>query len=323
MSDHESLVNVPVQLLGTVGYLKTTRIMKSFARLMKDRKHEQKFAVLERKLKAQLKKNYWGKGTSLKLIEQQSREASLTYINNLPDGEREAALANLEKTGASYNRQTYYALMLYSEVIPEDERAAAVDSLLQALDRAPAGHFTTGIFGTKYVLEILSRYGHADRVLEIVNSTEFPGWGYMISKGATTQWETWKESDDIYSNCHPMFGSVSAWFYRWVAGIQPVSPGFSDILITPLTHPQLPSLDASYQTPRGPVRLRWEQKGERVIYDITIPRGSKAVFRLPSKKKNNLVVRKAGTTRDYAPLLTGSEANEFRLSPGQYSITAE
>ena len=56
----------------------------------------------------------------------------------------------------------------------------------------------------------------------------------MIDRGATTIWETWKESDNVYSNCHPMFGSVSEWFYRWLGGIQPdpENPGFRKFIIS-------------------------------------------------------------------------------------------
>ena len=41
----------------------------------------------------------------------------------------------------------------------------------------------------------------------------------MLDRGATTLWETWRESDDVYSNCHPMFGSVDEWILRF--GMKP------------------------------------------------------------------------------------------------------
>jgi alpha-L-rhamnosidase len=37
----------------------------------------------------------------------------------------------------------------------------------------------------------------------------------MLDRGATTLWETWKESDNVYSNCHPMFGSVDEWILKY------------------------------------------------------------------------------------------------------------
>ena len=80
---------------------------------------------------------------------------------------------------------------------------------------------TTGIFGTPYALEAISEYLSPQITINIVNSGDYPGWGYMVEQGATTLWETWKESDNIYSNSHPMFGSVTEWFYRWLGGIRP------------------------------------------------------------------------------------------------------
>ena len=52
-------------------------------------------------------------------------------------------------------------------------------------------------------------------------------------RGATTVWETWKKSDNTYSNCHPMFGTVTEWFYRWLGGIRPLDdePGFKKFII--------------------------------------------------------------------------------------------
>ena len=91
-----------------------------------------------------------------------------------------------------FNRQTLFATLLFYDVVPEEETGAAVDSLLKALRRAPSGHFTTGIFGTKYILEVVSNYISPEKVFEIVNSQEYPGWGYRIANGATTIWETWK-----------------------------------------------------------------------------------------------------------------------------------
>ena len=109
---------------------------------------------------------------------------------------------------------------------------ATKDSLLSAVQHGPAGHFTTGIFGTKYVLEALSENISSDTVYHIINSKAYPGWGFMIDNGATSLWETWKESDDTFSNSHPMFGTVTEWFYRWLAGIRPdpKNPGFKKFI---------------------------------------------------------------------------------------------
>ena len=88
----------------------------------------------------------------------------------------------------------------------------------------------------------------AAAVYKVVNSRSYPGWGNMIDRGATTIWETWKESDDIYSNCHSIFGSVSEWMYRWLAGIRPDPdhPGFEKFTIAPSLPAGLDHVTCSY-----------------------------------------------------------------------------
>ena len=93
-------------------------------------------------------------------------------------------------------------------LVPEAARAAAEERMVDQVLREHDGHIATGIFGTKYLLESLAEAGRADVAYEIVNQKTFPGWGYMLEMGATTLWEHWELSEDVYSHNHPMFGSV-------------------------------------------------------------------------------------------------------------------
>jgi alpha-L-rhamnosidase len=218
LSDHESLKPVPVQLIGTCHYLQSAQIMKTFASVMGDKLSEDKYEKLAEKLKNLVKEEFWDKPVTGKI-----------------------------------NRQTLFSTLLYHEIIPSDEIPAAIDSLKKAVLSGPSGHFNTGIFGTKYVLETLSQYASPSEVYNIVNSTSYPGWGYMINRGATTIWETWKESDNTYSNCHPMFGTVTEWYYRWLGGIRPdpKNPGFKEFILTPTTPEGLEFVNCTYHSPQG------------------------------------------------------------------------
>ena len=186
LSDHESLEPVPVQLTGTSHYLQCARIMKTFAGVMGDKANEVKYEQLAEQLKNLIRDEFWDKPVKGKI-----------------------------------NRQTLFSTLLYHGVVPASQIEAAKDSLLTAIKNGPSSHFNTGIFGTKYGLEAISENISPNIIFDIVNSTDYPGWGFMIDQGATTIWETWKESDNTYSNCHPMFGTVTEWYYRWLGGIRP------------------------------------------------------------------------------------------------------
>ena len=106
------------------------------------------------------------------------------------------------------------ATALFLGLVPADQITAAESVLLKELqctDYSP----TTGIFSTRYMLMYLSEHGRIDIAGRIVRNRAKYGWMQMMDRGATTLWETWKESDNIFSNCHPMFGSVDEWILRY------------------------------------------------------------------------------------------------------------
>jgi len=287
LSDHEALIPSPVQLIGTTHYLKCAEIMTRFAKLMNDSQHEKQFALLSEELKAKLLNKFW----------------------NHP-------------TDAAINKQTLFASLLYHEVIPEKDARAAQDSLAASINKGIAGHLMTGIFGTKYALEAASANGLGDQVFSLINSTQFPGWGFMVDKGATTIWETWKESDNVYSNCHPMFGVVSEWFYRWLGGIRPDPdyPGFKKFVIAPVIPAGLDFVNCSYLSPFGKIKSNWKTKKNNICFELTIPQNTTASFELPSIKNAITIIEKLKGFRVVMKKVVHDERIKEVLSEGSYRI---
>jgi len=191
------------------------------------------------------------------------------------------------------------------------------------MQNGPAGHFTTGIFGTKYILETLSEYSSPQEVYNIVNSTEYPGWDHMIDQGATTIWETWKESDNTYSNCHSMFGSVTEWFYRYIGGIRPISdkPGFKEFILSPSIPDDLDYVNCSYHTPYGEIVSNCKKVGQNGIqYEIKIPEGSSASIDLIHTQIQNIELQ----NRNKSIVIDSPEGltkGKFILNKGEYVIS--
>lgn len=288
LSDHESLEPVPVQLTGTSHYLQCAEIMQTFATVMSDSVNAKKYEKLANTLKDLLREEFWEKPVNEEI-----------------------------------NRQTLFSTLIYHKIIPEDEMGAAEDSLLKAVSIGPSGHFSTGIFGTKYILESLSQRFPADLVFNIVNSTEFPGWGFMIDRGATTIWETWKESDNTFSNCHPMFGTVTEWYFRWLSGIRPdpSNPGFKKFMLAPKTPIGLQYVNSSYNTPFGQIVSNWkkEQNGS-FRYEMKIPSGTQANIELPMIPADKIELQKGGQLLENDKF-KGIDSGRFLLGEGDYVIT--
>jgi len=186
--------------------------------------------------------------------------------------------------------QASQALALYLGMAPTDERRAAIDILLEDI-RERGAHLSTGILGTKFMLDVLSREGCAETAYRVVTQKTFPGWGFMLEKGATTLWEHWAFSDNTFSHNHPMFGSVSEWFYGWLGGIQPHpdAVGFDCIVIRPQIIAGIDWVDASHRCARGLIVSRWRKSGGTITMDVAIPPNTRATIHVPAQRLEDVL----------------------------------
>ena len=103
----------------------------------------------------------------------------------------------------------------------------------------------------------------------------FPGWLNMLDHGATTLWESWIGSDDIYSHCHPMFGSVAGWMMKGVVGIKVCEDavGCDKVRIEPHAVPGVTSASGWLDTPKGRISVSWKVVDGKISVERFIPAG--------------------------------------------------
>ncbi|WP_288207294.1 family 78 glycoside hydrolase catalytic domain [uncultured Parabacteroides sp.] len=194
--------------------------------------------------------------------------------------------------------QAAQAFVLFYDLVPESEKEAVFTVFLQAIAKWD-GHIASGIFGVPAILEVLRLNNRNDIAYEMVTKKTFPGWGYMLESGATTLWETWKYSDNVYSQNHPMFGSVGEWFYQSLGGINQAAPGFSKILIKPQPAGDLTWVNCSYQSVNGPIVSNWRKGNETFELQVTIPANTTAQIWLPSL--DGAEITESGSLLDAVP----------------------
>jgi len=148
----------------------------------------------------------------------------------------------------------------------------------------------------------------------------------MLEHGATTLWEHWEFSDNTYSHNHPMFGSVSEWFYKALAGIQPApdAVGFNKILIKPQPVGNLRWVRASHDTVRGKVASAWQNVEGKFKLRVTIPANAYALVYVPAEDADQ--VTEGGQPAATAPgvkfvRLEGNAAL-FAVGSGEYEFVA-
>lgn len=179
--------------------------------------------------------------------------------------------------------QSGHAMALCAGLIPDGDRTAVLDAIVQELE-SRGYQQTPGDVGHLYFIRALAEAGRSD-VLHRVYARESVGsYGGILKKGLTTLPETW-DAITVGSNSlnHCMLGHVMEWFYGWVLGIRQTdtSVGWSDLLIAPEPGP-LHLAEGETRTPRGVVKVNWRVKGEEFTLDVTVPPGKPATALLPT-----------------------------------------
>ena len=220
--------------------------------------------------------------------------------------------------------QACQAFALHYDLAPPEHRQAVLNILVDQVQRPHQGHLATGIFGTNYLLKTLSRSGRADVAYGIVNQETFPGWGYMLQRGATTLWEHWEFSDNACSHNHPAFGSVGAWLFESVGGIRAddAAIGFDRVVIAPQVVGDLTYAKARYNSIRGPLVCDWQLQDARLRMKVTVPPGVAATVYVPTSDASSIT--ESGTPVAQAPgveqLAPQLDTAVFRVSGGQYQF---
>ncbi|HUR11784.1 MAG TPA: family 78 glycoside hydrolase catalytic domain [Flavitalea sp.] len=236
------------------------------------------------------------------------KEDSLAF-NHLAENIKHAIIQQfyVSHTGRFDNStQSAQLFSLWYNFTPEIQLSKEV--LLQEFKRHN-WHLSTGIFSTKMLFDVLSREEMNEIAYMIANQRDFPGWGNMIKNGATTLWESWAQSENTYSKNHPMFGSISEWFYRSLGGINSLSPGFGRILIRPQPAGDLQWVNTTYQSIRGKIVTAWRRNGKSFQLQIEIPPNTTAEINMPSKADGPV-------TENGIPVSKIKEADNFHFKNG-------
>lgn len=158
--------------------------------------------------------------------------------------------------------------------------------------------FNEGIFAIRYALKTLSDNGYHNIALAKASGFGVGTFEYMLSHNATTHWESWWRSEDLYSHNHPMLGASAEWMVSAVAGVSlhPTTTGGKQVLFWPRFPNSASTIEyasATQGTRRGDFSIAWKFEGlprEEYEYDsatvqihirLIVPPDGQAVLRLP------------------------------------------
>lgn len=185
------------------------------------------------------------------------------------------------------NSVTSNLLPLAFGMVPEEYREEVIKNLVTTIMTTNGGHIGCGVIGINWLFRELTRIGRGDVALLLAGNKSYPGYGYMIEKGATTIWELWNgdtASRKMNSCNHVMLlGDLITWLFRDLAGFNPARPGYKEVVLKPdFSIQQLDYVKASHNTPYGRLESHWRNNLATLEWDITIPCNTSAQLYLPT-----------------------------------------
>ena len=228
------------------------------------------------------------------------------------------------------NTQTANIVPLAFGLAPPESKQKVFDALISKIETESKGHVGTGLVGAQWLMRTLSENGRPDVALQIATQPTYPGWGYMVKKGATTIWELWNgDTADpaMNSGNHVMqIGDLGLWMYEDLGGIRPDPeiPGFKHIRIHPYTVKGLSFVKTSHKSMYGLISSDWKRENGKLTLDVVIPPNTSATVWVPSKKASD--VTEKGASADKARGVKFARMDEdaavFDVESGSYSFGA-
>ncbi len=232
---------------------------------------------------------YWNSKILAKVAKVLGKNQDVEYFslkaNEIKDTYNRAYF-NSENKEYNDGSQMANAFPLFLGLVPEEYIIGVLNNLVKDIVEDNDGHLTTGVLGSKYMIDALVMSGRPDVAYLLATQTGYPSWSDMVEK-YTTMSEFWTLKQ---SHNHVMTGSIDAFFYNTLAGINLNEdyPGCERVIIKPYIPESLPFVKASIETIRGRVGVQWENSSSELKLHIEIPANVRADVFIPSGSESNI-----------------------------------
>ncbi len=156
------------------------------------------------------------------------------------------------------------------------------------------------VYGAQYLLEALFIAGRSDAAIQLMTSHSERSWWHMMELGSTMTTEAWDVEFKKNLTWNHAWGAAPANIIsRFVLGVRPIQPGYSEILIAP----QLGTLKwarGQVPTPLGPLTVK-AMNGDVFRLEVNVPPNSKAHIEIPRRAAGQVILDGkpiAATVRD-------------------------
>lgn len=253
-------------------------------------------------------------------------------LGNKADQERYAALA--DRTVEAYDKAFFkdadegygdFGCNAFAAEMGLDKKRPELRKILaDEISVKHSGHLNSGYIALEVLFENLARLGENNVAFTAMTKTDYPSFGEMVAKGATTMWE---QFDGQNSENHPFLGCCLTWLYRSLAGVNadPAAPAYKHLIVRPVIADSLESVSFSKLSPYGKVASAVSHSAGRVRVIVDVPVGSHATVYVPAAGYSKLTVngKDASKVKTISSATKTAEGFTLETLQGRYEIIAE
>lgn len=146
-----------------------------------------------------------------------------------------------------------------------ESKDRAYRSMIGRIRGRDSGKLTVGIFGLRYMGEVMADGGDGDLFISMIKGPAYPSFGYMFEQlDATSLWEQWHPYGGMTSHNHAMMSGVETWFFTRLLGIS-VGDGGASVEVKPVFPDSLEWARGSVRLPCGIVDVEWHRENGKPV----------------------------------------------------------
>ena len=217
-----------------------------------------------------------------------------------------------------YRQSANIVPLEYGLVKPENQEAVINNFTADIHEKGD--RLSTGFMGTYSVMEFLPAI-NPELAYKLASHKKYPGWGYMIEQGASSMWESW---DSYNSRNHTPFCLISAYFYKYLAGIQIdfSAPGFKHFIINPSIVGDLTFVNAHHNSMYGQIISNWKLENGKLLMEVYIPANTSATIHVPAIPGSEILESGRVANKARGVEFTGMENGKavYKVGSGRYTF---
>lgn len=193
-------------------------------------------------------------------------------------------------------------------IVPEVNKTRVVDFI-------KSRGMACSVYGAQFLMEGLYLAGEGQYALDLMRSTNDRSWWNMIKTGSTITLEAWDMKYKPNSDWNHAWGAAPANIIpRYLWGIQPKTPGFSEVSVNPqmgnLAHSKI-----AIPTIRGQIKGEYRITDDNLkVFTIELPANMKGVFSIEAAESENIFLdgKKVKSSMNQIMLKPGVNRIEIR-----------